>query len=72
MPFQTNHFNANQKVWVVYGTGDQAAYCCGKYRGKGRYVRAWVRWATKARPDPEIKAIEVADAFAEKIMESGR
>ena len=68
MPFATTHFNANQRVWVVYMTGDLAAYCVGKFRGKGRYVKAWVKWASqaKAHTPPQMKDIDVLNAFAER------
>lgn len=67
MPFATTHFNANQRVWVLYTTGDLAAYCVGRFRGTGRYVKAWVRWASKAKTPPVMKDIEVSGAFAARI-----
>jgi len=68
MPFQTNHFNQNQKVWVQQITGAMAAKCKGKYRGKSRYLSAWVNWDKKKRekfPFPKFKEIEVSEEFAE-------
>jgi hypothetical protein len=66
MTHRTNHFNENQKVWLVYGTGDQAAMVTGKYRGKGRYVKAWIKWDTEERPVPKFKEIEVSRDFADR------
>lgn len=66
MPFATTHFNANQRVFVAYMTGDCAAYCVGKFRGKGRYVKAWVTWAAANKPAPAFKTFDVADAFAQR------
>jgi len=66
MPFQTPHFNKNQKVWVQFFTGALAAKVVGRYRGKKRYVSAWVRWESKSREAPDFKEIEVDNAFANK------
>jgi len=49
IPFKTNHFNANQKVFVLISTGALASYVVGKYRGKGRLVGAWVNWESKSK-----------------------
>lgn len=65
MPFQTKHFNEGQRVWIICGTGSQAALCMGKFRGKGKYVRAWVKWANKVCPVPQ--EFEVDEVFAKKI-----
>lgn len=66
MPFKTNHFNKNQKVWVQYLSGAMAAQVTGKFRGRGRYVSAWVKW-WKAEKDaslmPKFKEFEVPDDF---------
>lgn len=64
MPFETNHFNKGQKVWIVFGTGDEAAYVVGRYRANYRYVSAWVKWEAKDRQAPEFKEFEVTDEFA--------
>lgn len=66
MPFATTHFNQNQRVFVVFITGDLAAYCVGKFRGKGRYIKAWVKWASKTKTAPIIKEIDVIGAFIER------
>lgn len=66
VPFQTQHFNKNQKVWVRRITGAMAAEVIGKFRGNGRYVTAWIKWENKKIPD--IKEIEVNDLFFNKIM----
>lgn len=68
MPFATNHFNANQKVWVRSMTGALACLVVGRYRGKGRYVTAWVNYDSNSKPDPEIKEIEVDDGFAASLQ----
>ena len=67
MPFQTNHFNANQRVWVIFMSGAEAALVTGKYRGKHRYVKAWVRWGNRGRKPPEIQRFEVDEDFAVRI-----
>lgn len=67
VPFQTNHFNKGQRVWVVFPTGDEAALCYGKFRGKHRYVRAWVKWGPKAREAPIFQKFEVTSNFALRI-----
>lgn len=64
MPFQTKHFRQNQKVWVQSTCGWPAALVTGRFRGKGRYVSAWVNWGKK--PNPEFKEFEVDDSFAIK------
>jgi hypothetical protein len=66
MPFATAHFNANQRVWIVQITGALAALCVGRFRGKGRYVEAWVRWDSKAKQAPEFQTFEVSDTFADR------
>tara|TARA_R100001230_G_C5545887_1_gene75063 strand:+ start:115 stop:399 length:285 start_codon:yes stop_codon:yes gene_type:complete len=66
MTHRTNHFNANQKVWLQMMTGDFAAKVVGRYRGKGRYVSAWIKWGTPKKPFPEWKTIDVEEAFAER------
>ena len=47
-------------------TGAQAAKVTGRFRGKGRYVSAWVRWDVKSKEFPEWKTIKVAESFANK------
>ena len=67
MPFQTNHFNKGQRVWIVFLTGAMAALCFGRHRGKHRYVSAWVKWEAKNRENPIIQEFEVEDSFADRI-----
>ena len=67
MPFQTTHFHKNQRVWIRRGTGSMAAEVRGKFRGKGRYVNAWVSWESASRPNPEIKEIEVCEEFYNRM-----
>lgn len=46
--------------------GSLAAKVVGRYRGKGRYVSAWVKWDTQTKPMPEWATIEVDKSFAER------
>ncbi len=64
MPFQNNKFNKNQRVWVVMMSGAMAFKCAGKFRGKNRYVKCWVRWNGTTKPFPDLQKFEVSDAFA--------
>ena len=66
LPFKTRMFNKNQRVWVVYGTGDMACAVCGKYRGSGRYVHAWVNWRARSRPEPKIESFDMPDEFCKR------
>jgi hypothetical protein len=69
MPFETTHFNKNQKVWVTMFTGAMAAKVTGKFRGKGKYIEAWVNWDKgnrKKYPFPEFKEIKIHESFAKK------
>jgi len=66
MPFETKHFNKNQKVWVQSTTGDMAARVIGKFRGKGRYVEAWVNWSANAKENPIFNTIDIDKAFAQR------
>lgn len=65
MPFETKHFNKNQKVWVQITTGNMAAKVIGRFRGKHGYVCAWVSWDRKNRESPDFKKIKVDRRFAE-------
>jgi len=69
MPFETKHFNKNQRVFIQYGTGAMAAKVVGKFRGKHRYVSAWVRWEKAEKEKelmPEFKQIDVSSDFAKR------
>jgi hypothetical protein len=66
MPFDTSTFRKGQKVWVVFFSGAEAAECVGRFRGRGRCVRAWVRWGSVDKPEPIIAEFEVTDDFAER------
>ena len=69
MPFQTKHFNKNQKVWIQMKTGAMAAKVAGRFRGKGRYISAWVSWDHKNRekyPFPKFQIFDVDDNFAKR------
>lgn len=74
MPFETKHFNKNQKVWVQMTTGAMAAKVAGRFRGKGKYVSAWVNWDKTDRkkyPLPEFKKIEMeADFIARHSLQA--
>jgi len=59
----THLFNKNQKCWYIYGTGTGAIRVYGKYRGKGRYIKAWLQ----PKDYDEIKEIAVDDKFGYKI-----
>lgn len=43
----TNLWKKNQKVWQIFGTGALAAYCIGRWRGKGRWIKCWIHVADK-------------------------
>ena len=64
MTHKNTHFNKNQKVWIIFNSGNCAAECSGKFRGKGRYVSAWVTWRDKNHPAPEFIEVEVPETFA--------
>ena len=66
MPFKTNHFNKNQKVWIQNLSGAMAARVAGRFRGAGRYVYAWVKWEKALKDEslmPKMKEFEVDDNF---------
>lgn len=50
MPFKTNLFNKNQKVFVISTTGQLAFFVKGRHRGKGRYIKAWVKLKAEIMP----------------------
>jgi len=66
MPFETKHFNESQVVWVVMSTGALACKVTGRFRGRGRYVKAWVNWKGVNAPCPEFKTMSVTEEFAKK------
>ena len=67
MPFSTKHFNKNQRVWIKSTTGAMAAEVVGKFRGKGRYVTAWVNWDSNQKDNPEFEKFDVDDGFATRM-----
>lgn len=69
MPFSTKLFNLNQKIWIRRGTGALAAEVRGRFRGRGKYITAWVNWNTKSKAAPTIKKIEVVEKFYNKIRQ---
>lgn len=64
IPFESQKFRNHQKVWVVNTSGSEAFKVCGKFRGKYRYVTAWINWRATHKPCPEWKKIEVSREFA--------
>lgn len=50
MPFDNKTYRQNQKVFVVYWPGGPAALCCGRNRGKGRWIKRWINWDNKKIP----------------------
>lgn len=67
LPFKTNHFNLNQKVWIRRGSGALAAEVRGKFKGRGRYVTVWISWDRKDRIAPSVKEIQVSVEFYNKM-----
>ncbi len=55
-------------------TGAMAAKVCGRFRGKGRYVSAWVNWWSNTdkpkpnpkRPFPDFKTLDIDDVFIKR------
>lgn len=60
---KTNHFNTNQKCFILQDTGDRVRVR-GKYRSKHRYVSAWVDKANLIN----IRNIDVTAEFEDKIL----
>lgn len=67
MTRQTKHFNKGQRVWLIFSTGAQAAKVRGKFRGKGRYVDAWIRWDRKGDVPPKFVECEVTEEFYKRM-----
>ena len=61
---RTNRFNKNQKVWIEHEYANHLAIRF-RWRGKGRYVSGIIDKFSSAVG--ELKEIEVADGFAERI-----
>jgi hypothetical protein len=49
MPFATNLFNENQRVWIKWQSGSLSCEVVGRYRGKGRYITAHISFLTKRK-----------------------
>jgi hypothetical protein len=71
----TNLWKKGQKLWVIFHTGALAAYCAGRYRGKGRWIRAWAHWADREgigffqKPDSRyVGKIKVSRRFYDDIL----
>lgn len=71
MPFKSNLFNYNQKVWIIETTGNLACKCVGRFKGRGRYISAWVNWCHGGRQKPDVKTFEISDSFYIKIQSIG-
>lgn len=46
----TNLWGKGQKVWADWISGDLAAPAIGKYRNRGRWIRAWIHWEDENLP----------------------
>ena len=68
IPWETNHFNEGQRVFVEFMTGDQACKVRGKYRGKHRWISAWFKWSNKTMHLVNFKDIELNENDYNKIM----
>lgn len=68
LPFETKHFRKNQKLFVVYMSGNLACLCCGKYKGHGKRIRAWISWESKQRQAPMFFEAEINEQFYNQIM----
>jgi hypothetical protein len=66
LPFQTKHFNQNQKVWVRATTGAEAALVTAKRRGRGRWISAWINWRSKEKTRVEFKVFSVSKEFSDR------
>jgi len=44
MTKDTKLFKKGQKVFEIFGTGALASYVVGRYKGKGRFIRAWIHY----------------------------
>lgn len=58
----THLFRKNQKCWILFGSGSGGICVKAKYRGRGRYIEAWLQYPSQCDPD-SIKEIEVSDSF---------
>lgn len=61
IPWKTKLFNKNQKVFVVYMSGNQACKISGKFRGKGRRILCWFKWNDKSMHLVHFKEIEMSE-----------
>lgn len=77
MTSDTKVFRKGQKVWATYITGALAMKACGRYKGRGRWVNAWVHWQDKNKPEGRsffcradcrwVGLIEVTEKFSRFI-----
>lgn len=61
----TNLFRKNQRCWVIFRAGTCDLLVSGKYRGRGRYIRAWIN--DKNYDHERMKEIEISDEFYNRI-----
>lgn len=59
-------FRRNQKCWIRVHTGAEACMVVGKYRGKGRYIEAWLHHPKEYNIDA-IQEFEVSEEFAKRL-----
>jgi hypothetical protein len=67
-PWQTNHFNKGQSLFIELMSGNQACKVRGKYRGKYRWVSAWFSWSDKNKHLLKFKEIKISKDNHDKIM----
>lgn len=68
MTHDTKKFNKNQRVFIIYQTGAAASYCYGRFRGRHRWIKAWVRYDNDKYPIPVLQTFEVdSDCHIAKI-----
>lgn len=58
----TRLFNAGQRCWLLFRSGDGSIRVIGKHRGKGRYIRAWLRDGHY-----DANQIDVSEQFARRL-----
>lgn len=83
---RNNHrlFTPNQKLWIVFNTGALASMVVGRYKGKGRWIKAWVHYPDKeeygedtdrgffCKADADfIDYVKVTESFYQKIHKIG-
>jgi hypothetical protein len=59
----TKLWKKGQRVWVIYETGALAAFVKGKYKGKGRWLKAWIRYDEINPTAKSLGEVEVTEKF---------